>query len=654
MGWCDWARRCAWAGTFAIAAISTYARAADKVLLPAETFFKHPAALDVKLSPSGRYVGMTRVVNNSRVALLVVDLQSNEPAKVVVFFAKQDVITFDWVTDERMLFQVGLIEPASGPTFGFFSRQYSVDVNTGKQTHVDRIPLFIPQPQPGLAPGQVVVGRYANRRRIDPEWMDAATGDTRAMPMPTPPPGAARWWFDSKGQPRLTMSVDVSEARGAYHWLAPGANQWKELASFKLLSPPFAPVAVADDGTLYVTEPRGPAREDVLTTFDFEAGRPAATSVIAAPGFDFAGHVLRGDPGQGVIGVTLHADSEVTVWLDPAMKQFQQEVDLQWPGSINRIVCRHCGKPDMLALVHSYSDHDPGRYRLYRAETRRWETVSITMPDVKPQQMARVDFQRIKARDGRDLPVWLTLPEGVEAGQPAPAVVLPHGGPWSRGGFWEWRAMSQFLASRGYLVIEPEYRGSSGYGDAHFEAGFKQWGRAMQDDLADALLWARQSGLATDKACIMGAGYGGYATLMGLARDAELFRCGVAWLAITDLMRYVERPGFYSDDGSRFWRRHGFPALVGDSKTEAERLREVSPVEQASRIRAPLLLAYGEQDAQVPKDHGHRLRDALTQAGHPPEYVEYENEGHGWQHMKTRLDFAQRVETFLAKHLQAP
>jgi dienelactone hydrolase len=664
-GWLQWTTV---AVVMALAAVAP-AGAADKPpLLPAETFFRHPAVLEVKLSPSGRYVGLTRVHDNRRAALLVVDLQGSEPAKVVAFFAKQDVVWFDWVNDERLLFRLGKIEPARNTTH--LPGLYAVEVAGGKTTELicseiqtclqqsdslryDHGLLAVPRQQPGVRADEVVVGQLDFQlRRIEPKWLNVQSGLVRKMDMPKPPERVMQWLFDSKGQPRVAMSLYDDEGRGVLHWLAPGAEQWRQLASFKLVDPPFTVMGASDDGQLYVTEPRGPAREAVLTTFDFATGKPAERPIVQAPGFDFSGWLLHGDPGQGVLGVSLQADSQVTVWTDPAMKKFQEETDARLPGRVNSISCRRCGAPDMVALVHSYNDRDPGRYLLHRADTKRWENVSVVMPGIKAQQMASVDFQRIQARDGRDLPVWLTLPQGVEPGKPAPAVVLAHGGPWVRNGYWRWEPMAQFLASRGYLVIEPEFRGSQGYGAEHFKAGLKQWGLTMQDDLADALLWARKAGLATDRACVMGASYGGYATAMGLIRHPELFRCGVSWVGVADLMLHLEGGFFVVDDLHGFARQHAYPELIGDPKKDAARLIEVSPVHQAARIKAPLLLAYGAEDLRVPKDHGRRLRDALTKAGNPPEYVEYENEGHGWQQMSTRLDFAKRVESFLGKHLQ--
>jgi dipeptidyl aminopeptidase/acylaminoacyl peptidase len=227
-----------------------------------------------------------------------------------------------------------------------------------------------------------------------------------------------------------------------------------------------------------------------------------------------------------------------------------------------------------------------------------------------------------------------------------------HGGPWVRGGHWRWSAMEQFLASRGYLVINPEFRGSTGYGRAHFEAGWKQWGQAMQDDVADAVRWAQSQGLADQRVCIAGGSYGGYATLMGLVRHPELYRCGVAWVAVTDPFLYLEGSWGIDDDISESGRRFMLPQMVGDAKADAEMLTRVSPLAQADRIRAPLLLAFGEDDLRVPLAHGKRLREALQKAGRDPQWVTYREEGHSWRLPQTRTDFAQRMERFLAEHLR--
>jgi dipeptidyl aminopeptidase/acylaminoacyl peptidase len=231
-------------------------------------------------------------------------------------------------------------------------------------------------------------------------------------------------------------------------------------------------------------------------------------------------------------------------------------------------------------------------------------------------------------------------------------VLLVHGGPQARGGSWRWDADSQFLASRGYLVVEPEFRGSMGYGAKLFRAGWKQWGLAMQDDVADATRWAVAQGLADGKRiCIAGASYGGYATLMGLAQDPDLFRCGVAWAAVTDIdLMY----GAHWSDFRGEYKREGMPLLIGDRVEDAAALKAASPVHNAERIRQPLLLAHGAWDVRVPIAHGEAMRDALKPHNSKVEWLVYDDEGHGWQKPANNIDFWGRVERFLARHIGKP
>jgi dipeptidyl aminopeptidase/acylaminoacyl peptidase len=262
--------------------------------------------------------------------------------------------------------------------------------------------------------------------------------------------------------------------------------------------------------------------------------------------------------------------------------------------------------------------------------------------------MAHRDFVRFKARDGLEIPAWVTVPKDGKKG-PHPMVVLVHGGPWVRGGDWRWDADSQFLASRGYVVLEPEFRGSTGFGHQHFKAGWKQWGLAMQNDVADGTRWAIDKGLADPKRiCIAGASYGGYATLMGLVNDPDLYRCGIEWVGVTDISL------MYSiswSDTSESSKKYGMPLLVGDPEKDAAQLKATSPIAQASRIKQPLLLAYGGLDDRVPLKHGTEFRDAVTKTNPDVEWVVYPEGGHGWSLLKDNVDWWTRVEKFLARNI---
>lgn len=286
------------------------------------------------------------------------------------------------------------------------------------------------------------------------------------------------------------------------------------------------------------------------------------------------------------------------------------------------------------------------------AVTRQRDRVAVHWRDPQGQwrQLGITDLVRYKAADGLEIPAYLTLPPG-HAKKNLPPVVLVHGGPWVRGNTWAWHPEVQFLASRGDAVLQPEFRGSTGFGRAHFEAGWKQWGQAMQTDLADGARWAIAPGIADPKrVSIAGASYGGYATLMGLAREPALFRCGVSWVGVTDL------PILFSvswSDTTTEVKQYGMPRLLGDPVAHAAMLKAQSPLTQAARIRPPLLMAYGAWDMRVPLIHGEAFRDAVKPHNPQLEWVVYPEEGHGWDKPETRIDFWGRVERFLGRHLAA-
>ncbi|CDG81165.1 alpha/beta hydrolase family protein [Janthinobacterium agaricidamnosum] len=308
-------------------------------------------------------------------------------------------------------------------------------------------------------------------------------------------------------------------------------------------------------------------------------------------------------------------------------------------------------------LVRSYSDQQPDVYRLFNTDNGKWQKVGGTYPKITAAQMATQELVHYQARDGLDIPAWLTLPHGVarKDRKNLPLVVLVHGGPYLRGGSWAWDPEAQFLASRGYAVLQPEYRGSTGFGEKHFKAGWKQWGLTMQDDIADGTRWAIAEGIAdSQRICIAGASYGGYATLMGLVNDPHLYRCGINWLGVTDIGLMYSGHWSFASDLSEEWKQYGMPELIGDPVKDAEQFKATSPVQQAARIKQPLLLAYGAADRRVPLYHGKKFRDAIKATNQDVEWVVYDEEGHGWTLPKNRIDFWSRVEKFLARNIGTP
>ncbi len=218
-----------------------------------------------------------------------------------------------------------------------------------------------------------------------------------------------------------------------------------------------------------------------------------------------------------------------------------------------------------------------------------------------------------------------------------------------RGASWGWSPEPAYLASLGYAVLEPEFRGSAGWGRTLQVAGWKQWGRGMQDDLDDGVDWLVKEGIADGKrVCIMGGSYGGYAVMMGLARNPDRWRCGINYVGVTDINLYFDVT--WSDYAYSDWIEYAAKEMVGDQAKDAAMLKAASPLENAGRIKSPVLMAYGLQDARVPIIHGEKMRDALEAAHKSVEWVVYQEEGHGFLLEKNRYDFYGRVAAFLREH----
>jgi dipeptidyl aminopeptidase/acylaminoacyl peptidase len=678
---------CIWvatATTFAVMFWSQAAMAQSPVavaggkLQGAEAFFRDPDIAETVLSPNGKRLAITSSKGSGRRALYVVDVDNPGQFRSAAAFRDAEIVGVRWLDDERLLFSASDFSKGSGRQVGgqglfmvghdgrnmrdlIQRRTMTVVDGSNKSSGLDmnyRL-LKVPDLQEGVANDEILVGQYHRTTddgyTVSATWLNVKTGRTRATGFDAPR-GVTAWIFDGRGEARVVSTREKD--RQAAHWRAPGSTQWQQIVEGDLLEMPFTPHTVDNAGNLYVTRKEGAEGYKALVAYDFAAKAPAVNSVVSTPGFDFTGSLILERGSMAAQGVRVVTDGETTVWFDDELKRIQALVDARLPAHTNRISCRQCGKDDAVVLVRSFNDRDPGRLQLFRptpqAGQAAWTSVGALRPEIEPLQMATVDFQRIKARDGREVPVWVTTPAGAVRGKPNPAVVLVHGGPWVRGSDWSWHAMSQFLASRGYLVIEPEFRGSVGYGDAHFKAGWKQWGLAMQDDVADALLWAQKQGIASNKACIAGASYGGYSTLMGLARQPQLYRCGAAWVAVTDLELLVKGSWWVSDDTSDVARKYTIPEMVGSMDKDAQLITANSPVLLADKIKAPLLLAFGEDDQRVPLAHGKRMRESLQKQGFEPEWVTYGGEGHGWGKLETRLDFAVRLERFLSQHLRTP
>lgn len=297
-------------------------------------------------------------------------------------------------------------------------------------------------------------------------------------------------------------------------------------------------------------------------------------------------------------------------------------------------------------IVAAYSDRTQGHRFIYHDETQQLHHLSEINPRLNPAHMASMQSIRFKARDGLEIHGYLTLPVGVDP-KDLPVVVNPHGGPWARDS-WGFNPEVQFLANRGYAVLQINFRGSTGYGRAFWEASFGQWGLTMQDDISDGLAWLLKQRIADpNRLAIYGGSYGGYATLMAICKTPDVYAAAIDYVGVSNLLTFM-------DTIPPYWRPllEKMYSMVGHPEKDKERLEATSPALNAHLIKTPLFIAQGAQDPRVNKAESDQMVDALKARNVEVEYMVKDNEGHGFHNEENKFEFYERMERFLAQHLK--
>ena len=294
-------------------------------------------------------------------------------------------------------------------------------------------------------------------------------------------------------------------------------------------------------------------------------------------------------------------------------------------------------------VLHVYSDHNPGDYYLFDPKTMNADLIDSQRDWIDPRQMAEQRAVEFKARDGQAIHGLLTLPPGVPAHK-LPLVVNPHGGPFGVMDSWGWSREPQLLASRGYAVLQVNFRGSGGYGASFESAGRQGWDTVMIDDITDGTRWAIQQGFAdASRICIYGASYGGYAALMSALREPDLYRCVIGYAGVYDLPR-LRRDSDIADtaQGRRFMNE-----FIGDDK----RLKAASPLTYIDRLKAAVMIVHGEEDKRAPFSQAKALRGALDERHYPYEWLVKPDEGHGFYEEANLMELYTRLLAFLDRNI---
>ncbi len=357
---------------------------------------------------------------------------------------------------------------------------------------------------------------------------------------------------------------------------------------------------------------------------------------------DISDYTISAD-GKTLRSVTYTDERDRIVWFDPALKLIQADLDKAVKN--NEVWISSRNKDDKTMILWTGAANNPGRYYLYRPDEGVMRSIGEVSAKLKPADLAPTKYVHYKARDGLEIPAYLTLPVG-RGDRNLPLILLPHGGPYYVRDTPDYNPEVQFFANRGYAVLQPNYRGSDGYGKDYYEKGAGQWGRAMQDDLDDGMDWLAKAGTIDPKrVCIVGGSYGGYAALWGATRNPERYRCAASFAGVSDLKRQLSYQLDFaiSRKYQKDWRQRVQGAADFDVKT-------VSPLYTIDRLKIPVLLAHGDADQTVPYKQSKLYVDALKKAGKPYEFYTYPKEGHGFSENANMKDWLDRLDAFLAKY----
>lgn len=360
--------------------------------------------------------------------------------------------------------------------------------------------------------------------------------------------------------------------------------------------------------------------------------------VYADPRYDVADGLVYSPRTGEAIGIS-SSEEGGTVYFDPEMKKLQAVIDKALPNTRNFIYSLSSNESKF--MVYSTGPTESGTYYLGQRDPIKLEALAYRYKNLPPQVLAPVERIEYKTRDGLDIEAYLTLPKDVPA-KKLPAIMFPHGGPMARDSkaFDYW---AQFFASRGYAVLQMNFRGSDGQGFELRNSGMKKWGKEMQDDVEDGAKKLIADGIAdADRICIAGASYGGYAALMGVVKTPDFYRCSISVNGVSNVFDLVK-------DNRAFWKGYNIvDEMIGNDNKE---LREISPVNHAEKIKVPVLLVHGEMDRQVEIKHSYQMRDALEKAGKKITFIELPDEDHYLTNEANRLTTFKAMDEFLTEHL---
>jgi dipeptidyl aminopeptidase/acylaminoacyl peptidase len=636
-------------------------------LLPIEHFTKFDEFGGVKISPDGEYIAVL-TGRYGRSAVLFIDLKNKKSSGGIRVPDDCEIDEYHWISPTRLIYTIAQrqrqdVRPTptgeifamnrdgsgSRSLYGYRAQESTIDTRIEKRNASYATPELLSALKND--DDNILIAEYPWRNlgtvwQLNPDAkplisrLHVHSGKKRQIDVA--PLAGARLLLDHDDNVRFALGRD-SNLQFAVSWKPEPTSEWTgfELPGFEeesVVPRRFSP----DNRSVYLTGRR--ENESFSSLYRLDMQTRQLEKVHAFDGMSMYG-VITDFAHREVIGVTGYGARQLDHWLAPDNPSARVYQALQRAFPQQQVNVTSTSEDGRLAVVYVDSDVNPGDYYLFDTVTMRADFLRAGRIWIDPKQMRPREPITLKARDDLQLHGYVTRPAG---DGPHPMLVLPHGGPFGVRDFWHFDWEAQLLASRGYTVLQVNFRGSGGYGWDFESAGYREWGGKMQDDLTDATRWAIEQKIApADRICIFGTSYGGFAALMGVAREPDLYRCAIGYAGVYDL-ELMWSSGDVPDS------RRGRAYLERTLGTDVAKLRAQSPVTHAQNIKAPVMLIHGKSDWRADYEHAQRMKAALEKHQKKIEWLALGREGHGIYDEESRREVYERILQFLDANLRTP
>ena len=604
--------------------------AAMPPLLPMEDFFRNPDTAAFSISPDGTRLAFARPWEH-RMNVYVREIATGTE-KRITSATERDIAGFFWKGNDRIVYAQD-----SGGDENF--HVYITDITGGEArdlTPFEKVKAGILDDLEDDPVHMLIDMNQRNPEVFDVYRCNINTGELELLA--ENPGNITGWMTDHDGHLRAAYATDG--VNGSLLYRTTEADEFKVLITTNFKET-FMPIMFAYDNKLMYVESNLSRDKAAIYTFDPEKNE-TLDLVFEHDEVDVGG-LLHSKKRKVITGVVYLTDKRHYKFFDADREELQNSLEAFFPNY--EVSVADIDDDERRVIVRTYSDRTRGTYYLYDRKDNSMSKLAELSSWLKEDQMAPMKAITYTARDGLKIHGYLTLPVGASS-RDLPLVVIPHGGPSARD-TWGFDSEAQFLANRGIAVLQVNYRGSTGYGKSFWQAGFKQWGRKMQDDVTDGVLWAVEQGIADkSRLAIYGGSYGGYAALAGATFTPDLYACAVSYVGPSNLFTMLESiPPYWEPFREMEYEE------IGDPSKDKELLEAVSPVFHADKIKIPLFIAQGANDPRVNKAESDQIVEAVRKTGKDVVYMVKDNEGHGFHNEENRFDFYRALEEFFKKHL---